>query len=362
MKKVNIIKSIAFTLAISVVLAMVATYAYNKFFAWDRYWDGTVVRSNEKVAFTTKYLIGLLGAEKVAKLTQDDIKNNLSNLGYNLFFEIRNGQSLVTSSFASYSSATEERYSLPCSTSEKQPCSVTLLEDKGAPARNLNLKFQEWLTSGVKDPLNQKYDNFTIFFLFFLLSIFPIITSLKMRGEVKELRLRESLIKKSAALEEIEKKYYLLDRNNLDVAITKVELKLREKTHEILSKAYGNNYFELDIAIPKKTKEKIQQEIHERRENTLEYATIGAYEHIICSIKTLNYPNNPDNYHLFEEIFGKDNGGKTKGFLALLTRIRNLIRHEQPIDNPDLLAGAAAVEWLARSLDISLNDDESKQS
>lgn len=167
---------------------MAATYTYNKLFAWDRYWEGTVARSNDKMASTTEYLIELLGPEKIANLTKDDIKSNLSNLGYNLFFEIRKDNSLITGSYASYSSTTLSRFSLPCSTFKEQTCSVTLREDKGAPARNLEAKFLGWLTNGIKDPYNPKYDNFTNFFLFFFISIFSTMMAIKKSAE---LRIRE---------------------------------------------------------------------------------------------------------------------------------------------------------------------------
>lgn len=199
---------------IATSLALLTTYLYNYTFAWNRYWEGTQAGANERTAMTTKYLIELMGPEKISSLSKEEVKDDLSSLGYNLFFEINDGKEHFLSRYYSWNNAFLH-YEISCG----DDCTIKLWEDKGAHARNLNESFISWiktLAPGGKSPFDDKYNNFTVFFLvlfiFYLIAVL-LFKLLYARLSFEKERANELLFKMHDDKEQLENELVLLTQN-----------------------------------------------------------------------------------------------------------------------------------------------------
>jgi len=187
---------------LAVLIAIFFNYAYQKKWVSPRYWDETVARSNKRVADTVNNFIYLYGSQKFAELDSTKIKNDFSDLGYNLnIIILRNDQIVARTRYYPTSKSIDEQqihYSINCTapnTNEK--CSILILEATAADARNLDKNYIIWLYNWLHEPktnFEPKFNNITVPFFVILSStllIALIILSWYFHASKKEKILRD---------------------------------------------------------------------------------------------------------------------------------------------------------------------------
>ena len=159
-----------------ILIAAIFNYAYQYYWVSPRYWE-SVGRSNERVALTVRNLIVLYGPEKFALLSPEQIKKDYSNLGYNLNLAVfRDNEIVAHTTFYPMKvpvSAQKMHYSIGCSKSGADNCSIMLLEQPNAASRNVFTNYIKWTKNWFVNPrlnFSDKFNNTTWPFVAILFS------------------------------------------------------------------------------------------------------------------------------------------------------------------------------------------------
>ncbi|MDO8566118.1 MAG: hypothetical protein Q7S04_02975 [Candidatus Moranbacteria bacterium] len=384
-----------------IFIALVINYAFQYFWISPRYWGGTVTRSNEKVANTTKNFINLYGSEKFAALNPAQIKKDYSALGYNLFLEIRRSNQVVVRTTYAISTILDDpktHYTIDCAIpGVGESCSILILEDVNSKARDFNANHTNWLKNwfiAPKDNFEDKYNNITWPFFVALSSSSLIATIIlgwyfyankKKRifreKEEESQKLEEHIIELHQILsntkEEAETARVELDRLNSDtttntqenesekqrlhervneleaekkevdeevlvfIDIRAIERAMRNIIHKKLSQRYPHgNYW--DVAIPNDIRERLRDRLTWLKEQDnrkrIDETYFGECRDII------RY-----NYGLFVGIFGRKDDAMS--YFRILINTRNALAHDR--ENSDLRYIPNAIEWAKRKLEIN---------
>lgn len=146
---------------------------------------------------------------------------------------------------------------------------------------------------------------------------------------------------------------FVMSEEQRDPIANKIEIAIRAEIHNTLSATYGHNYWKQ--AIPGD----VQKRVHERIESILNnqpgtkrsdyddpqqklsYCDVGDYHKIIFY---------GQNWQHFSGIFRSKN--ELERMFDDFRRFRNAVKHNQTVDRLLELRGQAAIEWIARSLQI----------
>lgn len=244
--------AVIFFIVIAIILSAVSNFFYQKYYVSPRYWDNTVMRSNQRVADLTVNILELYGAERFSELTSAELRDKFSNLGYNLnIYIIKDSIVAAKTKYAKKDyNGQEIRNSIPCSVNIPQEnCRIIVTEDVHADARNINLTYTTWLKNWFTDVgknFSDKYNNITMPFLYILFVIILVSYLFKQKVSFEKKQFeheRDLLLKQHQKLKDEYSEYAEMasdESHDVLFRIHDLERRIQEsrsvKENEILSK------------------------------------------------------------------------------------------------------------------------------